>query len=254
MSSRDIDRGSGDAEFRVKSESLEPPALSDLAVPVRKPKKPRHATVYDAVAGKYSMFKKRVPVTSTHDFILAPEDVLFQHPDAPTRYHEKDIYFTNEDLPNAGEGLIPNSELLDEVHTYTSRFYEALAIRAEQRLDRTQTGIVNARLLDERSMDETALIAFGILLEEAGRHILGARGDLVFTEADDEDDDESEETEGGGEGEEAESVHTTGRSVDSKEPKSADSEEEEREQAQKKQRLKRRKLSGRRQTLGSDDE
>ena len=31
-------------------------------------------------------------------------------------------------------------------------------------------------------MDETALLAFGILLEEAGREGLGRRGDLVFTE------------------------------------------------------------------------
>jgi hypothetical protein len=37
---------------------------------------------------------------------------------------------------------------------------------------------------DERSMDETALIAFGILLEEAGKEVLGQNGDLVFTEAD----------------------------------------------------------------------
>lgn len=31
-------------------------------------------------------------------------------------------------------------------------------------------------------MDETALLAFGILLEEAGKAVLGRRGDLVFTE------------------------------------------------------------------------
>lgn len=33
-------------------------------------------------------------------------------------------------------------------------------------------------------MDETALLAFGILLEEAGKEAIGARGDLVFTEGD----------------------------------------------------------------------
>lgn len=32
-------------------------------------------------------------------------------------------------------------------------------------------------------MDESALLAFGILLEEAGREVLGKRGDLVFAEA-----------------------------------------------------------------------
>lgn len=31
-------------------------------------------------------------------------------------------------------------------------------------------------------MDETALLALGILLEETGREVLGRRGDLVFTE------------------------------------------------------------------------
>jgi len=31
-------------------------------------------------------------------------------------------------------------------------------------------------------MDESALIAFGILIEESAREILGQTGDLVFTE------------------------------------------------------------------------
>ena len=31
-------------------------------------------------------------------------------------------------------------------------------------------------------MDETALLAFGVLLEEAAREALSKRGDLVFTE------------------------------------------------------------------------
>jgi hypothetical protein len=47
-------------------------------------------------------------------------------------------------------------------------------------------GVVKARIIDERSMDETALIAFGILLEEAGREVLRGRGDLVFIEGEEE--------------------------------------------------------------------
>lgn len=43
-------------------------------------------------------------------------------------------------------------------------------------------GATGGRSVDERSMDETALLAFGILLEEASREVLGQRGDLVFTE------------------------------------------------------------------------
>jgi hypothetical protein len=42
-------------------------------------------------------------------------------------------------------------------------------------------------------MDETALLALGILLEEAGKDVLGKRGDLVFTEGMEEEEDEGEE-------------------------------------------------------------
>lgn len=41
---------------------------------------------------------------------------------------------------------------------------------------------IGGRTVDERSMDETALLAVGILLEEAGREALGKTGDMVFTE------------------------------------------------------------------------
>lgn len=42
-------------------------------------------------------------------------------------------------------------------------------------------------------MDETALIALGILVEETAREILGETGDLVFTEAADEEENAEEE-------------------------------------------------------------
>ena len=35
---------------------------------------------------------------------------------------------------------------------------------------------------DIKSMDETALLAFGILLEESAAHVLGENGDMVFVE------------------------------------------------------------------------
>lgn len=41
-------------------------------------------------------------------------------------------------------------------------------------------------------MDETALLAFGILLEEAGREVLGSRGDLTFTEEAEASDEASD--------------------------------------------------------------
>jgi hypothetical protein len=108
---------------------------------------------------------------------LAPEEVLFRRKYAPTRYTEHDIYWANEDLPDGGLHHLPEGGLLKSVHGYASRFYEAAAARLGPRC------VVGNRTIDERSMDETALLAFGILLEEASRDVLGKRGDLTFTEA-----------------------------------------------------------------------
>ena len=132
---------------------------------------------------------------------------------APVRFAEKDIYHAHESLPDGGRDVLPDSDLLKAVHNYASHFYDALATerrlggpftastvasppslpphpppRGEDGRAATGTGKVNERgvsrggNIDERSMDETALLAFGILLEEVGREGLGKRGDLVFTE------------------------------------------------------------------------
>ncbi|KAJ4265388.1 hypothetical protein NW762_004676 [Fusarium torreyae] len=155
--------------------------------------KRRHATVYDAVAGKVSydqgpgtepeeaQHTPRHPKAirySTKDTPLAPDEVLFRRKDAPERYLEHDIYYSHErDLPDGGQGVLPESDLLKAIHAYTSAFYSAKA-RERQTPD--------GRNVAERSMDETALLAFGILLEEAGKEVLGRRGDLIFTEGADD--------------------------------------------------------------------
>lgn len=101
--------------------------------------------------------------------------MLFRRKDAPERYAEYDLYRSHErDLPDGGRRALPESDLLKSIHGYSSRFYGALD-HEQRHQDR--------RNLDWRGMDETALLAFGILLEEAGRELLGRRGDLVFTEA-----------------------------------------------------------------------
>lgn len=122
-----------------------------------------------SLAGRYSSRNPR----------LAPEEVLFRRKHAPVRYAEQDIYWANEDLPGGGLGHLPDGDLLRSVHGYASRFYEAAAARLGPR----GRGAVGARIVDERSMDETALLAFGVLLEEACRDALGRTGDLAFTEA-----------------------------------------------------------------------
>lgn len=108
--------------------------------------------------------------------------MLFSRKNAPQRYAEKDIYFANERLPDGGRDVLPDSDMMKAVHEYTSHFYEALG----QRHDGTGRGSITQA--DEKSMDETALLAFGILLEEAARDSLGKDGDLVFTEGVNDDD------------------------------------------------------------------
>jgi hypothetical protein len=151
----------------------------------------RHPSVYDAVAGNCSpsltcsvhsltgsgrisaggFIPKHLVVSTNRDTAssstaaIPPESVLFRSKNAPTRYAESDIYFASErQLPTG----LPESDLLKALHSYSSDFYSrATADRGAG---------------DWRSLDETALIALGILMEEASRDILGQTGDLVFTE------------------------------------------------------------------------
>lgn len=96
--------------------------------------------------------------------------MLFRRKNAPTRYAEFDIYFANE---RNLHGELPSSDLLKAIHTYVSDFYSQ--------------AIPDSGITDVRSMDETALLAMGILLEESIRDVLGRTGDLVFTEGREED-------------------------------------------------------------------
>ncbi|KAL7798983.1 hypothetical protein V8C37DRAFT_398821 [Trichoderma ceciliae] len=182
-------------------EHMQPPASSnaDIGDPSNPPQPSSSsrrqgqrmlATVYDAVAGRVTydrvlrdegqdQKKFRPGISeqrSARDSLrLAPDDVLFRRKDAPERYAEHDIYRAHEwELSNGGRGILPQSDLLKAIHEYSSKFYGFL--------NRNQRALESGRNLDECSMDETALLAFGILLEEAGREVLGRRGHLVFTE------------------------------------------------------------------------
>ncbi|KAI8959311.1 hypothetical protein F5Y11DRAFT_307067 [Daldinia sp. FL1419] len=172
----------------------------------RQKRRRRNANLYDAVAGRVTTTRpldngSESEIPSHHsrtsrdhrrDPTLAPEEVLFRRIRAPVRYAEKDIYQAHEHLRDSGRGTLPESDMLKAVHSYSSRFYTALA---------TGRGETDGRNIDEQSMDETALLAFGILLEEASRSALGKKGDLVFTEGvviaqDGEPGDDDDETVG----------------------------------------------------------
>ena len=69
---------------------------------------------------------------------------------------------------------MPDSDLLKAVHTYASDFYGRATL--------------NGGLLDFESLDETALLSLGVLLEEMAEHVLGDTGDLAFVEGEEIDD------------------------------------------------------------------
>ena len=105
---------------------------------------------------------------------VPPEEVLFRRQNAPVRYEENDFYFAHELL--SSECPLPSSDLLQAIHTYSSDYYD--------------NAIVDGGRDDFRSMDETALIAAGILLEEMARESLGDTGDLVLVEGEEISDGE----------------------------------------------------------------
>jgi hypothetical protein len=96
---------------------------------------------------------------------LAPQEVLLRRVGAPTRA-PLGYYAADGALP---PGLrLPDSDLLKAIHAYASDLYSA-ATDDQGRCD-------------FRSMNETALLALGVLLEEAAVQVLGETGDMVLVE------------------------------------------------------------------------
>lgn len=142
--------------------------------------------MYDAVAGRvgYEGFIGEEAPSKTRDTItqssiaVPPEEVLFRRKGAPLRFEEDDIYAADRHLEP--HQRLPDSDLLKAIHAYVSDFYSRAAAEGGQH--------------DVRSMDETALLAMGILLEEAAAGALGKTGDLALLEEDVDDDDDDVES------------------------------------------------------------
>lgn len=98
---------------------------------------------------------------------LRPDEVLFKNRSAPTRYEERDYYFAHQNL--SPDQQLPSGELLEALHAYISKLYSRTQKASEQPA--------------WRCMDETALIALGILMEETVKEVLGETGDLALLEA-----------------------------------------------------------------------
>lgn len=91
--------------------------------------------------------------------------MLFRRLGAPERDIYDDFYWADRHL--GGKHTLPESDLLKAVHAYAADFYHAMGGKGEASFF---------------SMDETALLAVGILLEEAAEEVLEHRGDMVFVE------------------------------------------------------------------------
>ncbi|CAF9919368.1 MAG: hypothetical protein GOMPHAMPRED_001764 [Gomphillus americanus] len=138
---------------------------SDENNPPKSPRR-RKANVYDAVAGRISSngFVKDLAY-GQQEAILAPEEALFKSIKAPERFQEDDFYWADRHLP---PDSLPGSDLLEAIHVFASDHYQYTT------LDHGYS--------DTKSLDGSALLALGILLEESARGVLGETGDMAFVE------------------------------------------------------------------------
>jgi hypothetical protein len=128
----------------------------------------RWPTLYDAVAGKLGPngFLSNEKLRSSSFLPSGPEDYLLRRTNIPSDLLEASYASVERSISS---GKLPDSEMLKAIHAYASDFYFSTSSRGKNKVD-------------TRSLDETALIAVGILLEEAVREALGENGDMVFVE------------------------------------------------------------------------
>ncbi|CDM33570.1 hypothetical protein DTO013E5_7421 [Penicillium roqueforti] len=147
----------------------------------------RRANVYDAVAGRVNPRGVNAPrhiaslyrdTTSSSVRSLRPEELLYRNQNIPVESIEEKTYFAHENLPS--DQALPNSELLETIHAYAADYYEYAT--ADNGKD------------DHQTMDETALLAFGILIEEMAKEELGETGDLALVEGEELSEEEDDKT------------------------------------------------------------
>ena len=126
---------------------------------------------YESILSKKDRDSKYRDTKSNSRQAIPPEEVLFRRKNAPVRYEEQDFYFASEGL--RPDQKLPDSDLLKHLHSYASSFYRNATLTGGKK--------------DWKSMDETALLALGVLLEEATAEHLGESGDLAFVEDERED-------------------------------------------------------------------
>ena len=149
--------------------------LSQTDLDVTDNDKRRHkriASVYDAVAGRIG-FNNFLSARQLEAGVTAlkPEEVLLRRVDAPSGVTRQ---YYNADESLKPDCILPDAEVVTALHKYAADYYSAHA-----------HGEPNHNY---RSLDETALMAFGILLEEAAAEALGETADMVLVEPEGLDD------------------------------------------------------------------
>lgn len=133
------------------------------------PRRRRNLTIYDVVAGRVGLngLLTAAQQASLSAKPLAPEELLFK--DASTANIDLSRHYNADQLLENPDVDLPSTDLLTALHAYAADFYAAAT--------------TNQGRHDFRSMDGSALVAMGILLEEAARSILGDAGDMALVEA-----------------------------------------------------------------------
>lgn len=147
---------------RPRSAPATSPRRRSLNTSPAEPSKLR-VNLYDAVAGRVGYEGLLLDRAGQP---LPPDQVLYNRAGAPIRYAETDPYFAHRHLPT--DHRLPESDMLKAIHAYASDFYAS--------------GALGDCRADFKSLDETALIALGILLEEAAAQSFEQTGDLAFVE------------------------------------------------------------------------
>ncbi|KAJ5163235.1 uncharacterized protein N7500_005065 [Penicillium coprophilum] len=147
----------------------------------------RRANVYDAVAGRVSTRGVNAPrevasqyrdTNSAGARSLRPEELLYRRQNILAESVDEKNYFAHENL--SSDQALPNSELLETIHAYAADYYEYAT---------TDSGKD-----DHQTMDETALLAMGILIEEMVKEELGETGDLALVEGQELSEEEDDKT------------------------------------------------------------
>ncbi|KAJ5895063.1 hypothetical protein N7495_006754 [Penicillium taxi] len=144
------------------------------------------ANVYHAVAGRVNKngFHPSKPYASRHHDTassgardLRPEEILYRSkPKLLKKILEDESYFAHEKLPPSQP--LPNSSILEAIHAYSADFYQSQTRKQGK--------------YDHHTMDESALLAMGILVEELAKEEMGETGDMVLVEGQYSDNEEGE--------------------------------------------------------------